>query len=106
LTSTGRIQQLLRFLEEDPDDPFTRYALALEYLKTEPEKAAELFHSLINRHPDYLPAYYMAAKLLAVLDKREEALILLDKGVALATRLNDHATLRELKEARQLMEND
>lgn len=105
LTSTSRIQQLLRFLEEDPDDAFTQYALALEYRKTEPAKAAELFSELISRHPDYLPAYYMAAMLQAEMGKVAEAIGLLEKGIALATRLKDYSTLRELNEAKQQLES-
>ncbi len=105
MTSSGRIQQLLRFLEEEPDDAFIQYALALEYRKNEPERAAKMFRNLISRHPDYLPTYYMAAMLLAELGKRDEALALLNDGILLAANINDHATLRELKEARQQLEN-
>lgn len=106
MTSKGRIQQLLQFLQEDPDDAFTLYALALEYRKTEPERAADVFRNLINRHPDYLPAYYMAATLLAELGKTDEAMDLLEQGIPLAAHLNDTATLRELKEAKRQLESD
>ncbi|MCK6617871.1 MAG: tetratricopeptide repeat protein [Cyclobacteriaceae bacterium] len=105
LTPEDRIKQLLHFLEEDPHDAFSRYALGLEYRKTEPQKAEELFNELITDNPDYLPAYYMAAVLKSELGKTEAAMDLLKQGIALATRLGDTSTLRELNEALQQLES-
>lgn len=99
MANSDRIQQLLNFLEEDPNDVFIRYALALEYQKSDPEKAEELFGHLFINNPEYLPAYYMAAMLKTELNKPEEAIRLLKNGVEIAARVNDHTTLRELKEA-------
>ncbi|MFN3839946.1 MAG: tetratricopeptide repeat protein [Cyclobacteriaceae bacterium] len=99
-----RIEQLLKFLEEDPNDVFARYALALEYQKSDPEKAEEVFDHVFTLNPDYLPAYYMAAMLKVELGKPEEAFRLLTKGVELARQCNNHSTLRELQEALQLLE--
>ena len=39
MSNFERIQVLLDFLEEEPDNPFNLYALALEYQNIEPEKA-------------------------------------------------------------------
>ncbi|QOI98009.1 MAG: tetratricopeptide repeat protein [Flammeovirgaceae bacterium] len=105
MTPEDRIKQLLHFVEEDPNDAFSKYALALEYRKTEPQKAEELFNKLITANPDYLPAYYMAAVLKSELGKTDAAVDLLKQGIILATRLRETATLRELKEALQQLES-
>ena len=34
-----RLGQLKQFVAEEPDDPFNAYALALEYLKTDPKES-------------------------------------------------------------------
>jgi tetratricopeptide (TPR) repeat protein len=98
-----RIEQLLKFLKEDPNDAFSLYALALEYKQANPEEASQLFKQLLSAHPDYLPAYYQSASLLQEIGKTVEALQLYDSGIELAINQNDLATLRELKAARQLI---
>lgn len=99
MANSDRIQHLLNFLAEDPNDAFTRYALALEYQKSDPEKAEELFEHLLTMSPEYLPSYYMAAMLKLELSKPEEAIGLLKNGIDVAAQVNDQVTLRELKEA-------
>jgi hypothetical protein len=47
----------------------------------------------------------MAAMLQAEMGKVAEAIGLLEKGIALATRLKDYSTLRELNEAKQQLES-
>jgi lipoprotein NlpI len=58
-----RLEQLLRFYREDPNDPFSVYGLALEYQKTDVRESERFFDELLGKFPDYLPAYYHAAKL-------------------------------------------
>jgi thioredoxin-like negative regulator of GroEL len=49
-----RLQHLLEFYDDDPDDAFTRFALAQEYLnRDEPEKALSFFEELVETDPDY-----------------------------------------------------
>ena len=42
---TSRIEQLKQFAKEDPNDPFNKYALALEYQKTDARKGIGNFQS-------------------------------------------------------------
>ena len=51
----NRLEQLRQFAAEEPHDPFNHYALALEYLKTNPREAENLFEQLLQQHPEYLP---------------------------------------------------
>ena len=95
-----RITVLKEFLKEEPDDAFTLYALALEYIKIDDLAAADrLFSHLMEMHADYLPAYYHAGKLKEALGKNEEARLLYRKGVKLAESKKDLHTLNELKTA-------
>lgn len=96
-----RIDLLEKFIAEDPSDPFNYYALALEYLQTNPTKASELFDEIMVNHPDYLPVYYTAGTFYAELANEVKAFKILNKGVDLAKRKSEFKTLRELKSAIQ-----
>lgn len=95
----NRLEQLIKFHEEDPNDPFLLYGLALEYQKSDVKKSEELFDTLLTGFPDYLPSYYHAAKLKAALGKGELALTIFKSGIALARKQNDMTTARELQSA-------
>jgi tetratricopeptide (TPR) repeat protein len=94
-----RLEQLIKFYEEDPRDAFNVYGLALEYYKSDVRKSEEFFNKLLADFPDYLPAYYHAGKLKEELNENEIALTVYAKGMDLAKRLNDHKTLQELRSA-------
>ncbi len=92
-----RLEELRKFLEEDPDDPFLKYALALEMIAMDQhEQACNELHALLEKHPDYLPAYYIVAKESLHLNQRETATSLLQQGIVLAKKLNNKHTLAEL----------
>ena len=97
--STQRIQQLQQFYDEDPDDPFNLYALALEYLKHDRGKSAVLFEKLLQEHKDYLPTYYHAAKFFQEHEDKQKATEIFETGIALAKKKNDTKALRELRSA-------
>jgi tetratricopeptide (TPR) repeat protein len=97
--ATERLKQLQKFYEEDPNDPFNLYALALEYLKFDPSKAAHHFDTLLERHNNYLPTYYHAAKFFQEIGETEKAIRLYERGIALARELHDSKAQRELQSA-------
>jgi predicted Zn-dependent protease len=94
-----RIAQLEEFLREDPDDAFSKYALALEYLKSDAKKSYELFDSLLQAQPDYLPTYYPFAHLLIEMQQPERAEAIFKQGIDAAREAKDHKTLKELSSA-------
>lgn len=97
--SEARLAQLLTFLEEDPDDPFTIYAIATEYLKSDLQKARHFFEILLQQHPDYVATYYHAAHLYWELDLHAEAVRTFEQGIAKAREQGDQLALRELQSA-------
>lgn len=93
----NRLEQLRQFAENDPKDPFNQYALALEYLKSNKSEAEKIFDRLLQDHESYLPTYYQAATLKEQEGQRESALLILEKGIALAKLQNESKAQRELQ---------
>jgi tetratricopeptide (TPR) repeat protein len=94
-----RLDTLLQFYNEDPQDPFNSYALAIEYLKTDLTKSQEYFERLITEYESYVPTYYHAAKLFQETGNIEKAIQVYEKGIAVAKSQNDLKAARELKSA-------
>lgn len=94
-----RISLLKKFIEEEPHNPFNRYALAMEYYKTEPATALGLLEQLLIEHPDYLPTYYKAAHLYWEINNWELAEKTFLTGLELAAQQNDQKALLELRSA-------
>lgn len=94
-----RIKELLQYIEEEPNDPFNIYALALEYQNQDKEKASFYFNKLLEEHKSYLPTYYHAAILFAALNQPEKAEKTFLDGIALANTQNDSHAKKELQNA-------
>lgn len=94
----SRLNILLQYLKEEPDDPFNLYALAMEYQNVDKEKAKEYFDLLLEKHENYLPTYYHAAGYYRQKDK-ERAEEIYKKGILLAESTENKHALRELKSA-------
>ncbi|MGA3195306.1 MAG: tetratricopeptide repeat protein [Terriglobales bacterium] len=88
-----RIAMLTEILAASPEDTFARYGLAMEYSRSgEIERALAEFKTLIEKNPDYTPAYFMAAQTLAGAERVDEAKRMLVDGIASARRTsNQHA---------------
>ena len=97
--STDRLDALLGFLQETPDDAFTLYAVATEYRKENPRTALSYYEKLLNEHPQYVPTYYHAAQLYVDLSQPERAEQTYKEGIAEAERQEDALALRELRSA-------
>jgi Tfp pilus assembly protein PilF len=95
-----RAGQLRGFIERSPDEPFPRYALALE-LKGEGdvEGAARELEELLRRNSSYLAAYLQLGLLLQALGRMEEARDVFRRGQVLAQQKGDTHTLSELTQA-------
>lgn len=88
-----RIATLSEILTAHPEDAFARYGLAMEYSKAgQIEQAMQEFKTLIEKNPDYTPAYFMAAQALANANRIDEAKRWLVDGISSARRTgNAHA---------------
>ena len=99
MDSNSRIEHLLKILQEEPDDSFSLYALALEYSNLDEQKALFYFEKLLTEQEDYVPAYYHAAKLYAELDERERANEIYKKGLEISQKMSDLHASNELEKA-------
>ena len=96
----SRLDQMLAFLESDPHDPFTRYAVALELKGAgRTEEALEHLEMLRRDAPDYLPTYYQLGGLLRSLNRNDDAQTAYEQGCAVARSAGDTHTLSELQAA-------
>jgi tetratricopeptide (TPR) repeat protein len=93
MAGKSRKQQLEEMLAEDPDDPFLRYGLAMEYVSQgDDEQAVRCFMELSIVAPDYVPAYHQWGQVLARLGRTEEARAVLQHGIRFAHQAgNAHA---------------
>ncbi len=95
-----RIAQLESFLEDDPDDAFTRFALAQEHLKQDDlDTAQAYFEELVEDQPEYVGTYYHLGKLYERRDAVEEAIATYEQGIAIAREQRDRKNLSELQDA-------
>lgn len=93
-----RLQKLLDYLKNEPDDPFLKYALATEYLsQNDIEKTLFYFEDLLSKHPEYVGTYYHIGKLYERLDRKSEAILIYQKGMAVARRAGDNHAYSELQ---------
>ena len=95
-----RLATLQEFLRDDPDDAFTRFALAQEHAKRgEAEAALETYRALVRDRPDYVGTYFHLGALLRSLGRDDEARDVLRAGVQVATAAGDAHARAELQGA-------
>jgi predicted Zn-dependent protease len=93
-----RRQMLEEFVAKKPDDPFSRYGLALECMNNgDPAAADTHFRALLERNADYIPAYLMYAQLLARESRPAEAKQILSNGIAAAAKKGDSHARSEME---------
>lgn len=98
-----RLNILLKYLEEEPNEPFNKYALAMEYLKTDKNKSIDLFENLLENHTDYLPTYYHLAAQYVENEEFEKAISTYKQGIIIAQNQKNEKALKELKGALQML---
>ncbi len=97
---TDRIEKLLAFHEEDPDDAFTRFSLAQEYQKKgDTERALSFYEGLAEDQPGYVGTYYHLGKLYERLGRTEDAIRTYEQGVGVARETRAQKDLSELQDA-------
>ena len=101
-----RKDQLLGMLQEEPDDEFLNYALALEYLRSKeyPLAASQLMR-VLQLNENYIAAYYQIGKLHEILNENDAALKMYHEGRARALAKKDRKSAGEFEEAIFLLED-
>jgi|SRR5450631_222218 len=95
-----KIEKLKTFLNNSPEDPFLKHALALEYIKLGNESLARrLFLEILTRDPAYIGTYYHLARLLERAGEIENARSWYEKGMVEAKNAGDLHVYNELQAA-------
>ncbi|RYE20737.1 MAG: tetratricopeptide repeat protein [Sphingobacteriales bacterium] len=96
----SRLEKLLEFIKNEPNDEFLKYALATEYLRlNETEKALAYYEDLVNNHPGYTGTYYHLGKLYEALNRKDEAITIYQTGMKITREKKDNHAYSELQSA-------
>ncbi len=103
----SRVKKLKAFLDTDPDDSFSRFALALEYIKAGDNHTALQYFEYIRDHdPEYVGVYYHLGKLYQSIGNPEKALKTFTTGITAAQKVHDLHAASELEQAIDELETD
>src|SRR3954469_11172859 len=94
----SRLDKLLAFIQNEPEDEFLKYALATEYLRlNETDKALFYYEDLITNHPGYTGTYYHLGKLYEALNRKEDAMATYEAGMKITKEKRDNHAFSELQ---------
>src|SRR5580693_843528 len=92
----SRKEQIEEMLVEEPNDPFLRYGLAMEYVSAgDDNQAVVCFRELLDRTPTYVPGYMQLGQALARLGRLDEVRTAWQGGIVQARRQNDAHAAQE-----------
>ena len=108
MLNLDRIKLLKAYCEEEPENPFNFYALALEYRTIDLSEATHFFDHVLLNFPNYLPVYFPAAQFFHEDGQLLKAKELFTTGITLAEVKGDEKAKKELRAAYQnfLFETD
>ena len=94
----SRLEQFKEFVEMDPADTFSRYALAMEYMSIEQfNDAVGHFREVLRLDPTYSAAYFQAAIASRKSDSTDQAIDFLTHGIQAAEKKGDWHARDEMK---------
>lgn len=99
-SSNPKIKKLAKYIRDNPNDSFSKFALALEFLKEDQlTKARILFEDIEQNDPEYDGVYYHLGKLYELHGRLGDAMDTYKKGVRIAAGNKHKRNASELKEA-------
>lgn len=102
-----KIKKLAQFIRENPSDSFSKFALALEFLKRDQlKKALVLFENIRETEPEYDGVYYHLGKLYERQGRLQQAADTYKEGIQVAANNENKRNVSELKEALAEVEID
>lgn len=96
----NRIEILKGFLNDNANDSFSRYALALEYAKIgQHDDALREFEAVKSNDPAYVATYFQLGQLYQKLGRTHDAEKTFRTGITVAAKAGDEHTRSELEGA-------
>ena len=96
----NRIEILKGFLKDNPNDSFSRYALALEYVKlSQNDDALREFETVKQNDPGYVATYFQLGQLYQKIGRNHDAEKTFRTGITAAAKAGDEHTKSELEAA-------
>jgi Tfp pilus assembly protein PilF len=96
----NRIEILKGFLKDNPNDSFSRYALALEYVKlSQNDDALKEFEAVKQNDPGYVATYFQLGQLYQKIGRTHDAEKTFRTGITAAAKAGDEHTKSELEAA-------
>jgi len=103
----SRLEQLQKFLEQDPKDSFTRYAIGLEYASAKNfAEAIRGFEELRGSDASYVPTYYQLADCYRQIGDKAKAAEIYKTGIERARSANDLHAASELQTALEELDDE
>ena len=100
-----RKEILEEFIAQDPNDSFSRYALALELEKeNRVSDALPLLREVIARDPGLVAAYQQLGRLLAQSGSIDEAREIYRQGISVATAAGEQRARSEMQLALDMLD--
>jgi predicted Zn-dependent protease len=100
-------KQLELLLQSDPGDVFLQYAVAKACVSEgDLEAGLAKFQAVIDRHPDYVPAYFQKGQALAQHGCAAEARTVVLEGIKAARRVGDRHSEGEMTEFLEALGSD
>ena len=94
----NRRQKLEALVQEDPDDVFLRYALAMQCVSDgDDDEGLDGLQKLLERDAHYVPAYFQTAQLLAKKNELETCRHYLTRGIEVAHEAGDSHAEGEMR---------
>ena len=94
----SRLDKLLEFIKNEPNDEFLKYALATEYLRlNQVDKSLAYYEDLIQNHPNYSGTYYHLGKLYEALNRKDDAIKTYETGMQITKAKRDNHAFSELQ---------
>lgn len=98
MSSKSRKQQIEEMLAEEPNDPFLRYGLAMEYVSAGDDAGAvRCLRELLAVDAAYVPAYVQLGQALGRLGRAGEARAAYTRGIETAQRQGDGHAAEEMQ---------
>ncbi len=96
----SRLEQLQKFLEEEPADVFTHYAIALEFVSMGKfARAIEQLQEVLALDPNYVAAYHQLGLLFVRMHNTREAVKAFEQGIKVAEMIGDVHARTEMENA-------